>query len=176
MKSAGTIPEGRCFVCLLSSAPLFMRPGATKFEIAASMQKKLLMPPGLDVQTWSKPMMEPSITFEVPPQIRKFAEESVDQTEKAISSFLQSATSSIGAMPVPMTGVAKHALAITEANLQESFAHAKKLINAKDLSEVIRLQSEFLRRQFDLAINQAKQMTAETTAAARDAEIRAVAP
>ena len=33
-------------------------------------------------------MMDPKMTMEVPPQVREFAEKSVDQAEKAISSFI----------------------------------------------------------------------------------------
>ena len=35
-------------------------------------------------------MMDPKMTMEVPPQVREFAEKSVDQAEKAISSFIES--------------------------------------------------------------------------------------
>ena len=48
-------------------------------------------------------MMDPKMTMEVPPQIREFAEKSVDQAEKAISSFIESATKSIATVPGPMT-------------------------------------------------------------------------
>ena len=47
-----------------------------------------------------------------------------------------------------MTDIAKQTLAITEKNLKASFEHARKLIEAEDINEVMRLQSEFLRTQF----------------------------
>ena len=50
-----------------------------------------------------------------------------------------------------MTDIAKQTLAITEKNLKASFEHARKLIQAKDVNEVMRLQSEFLRTQFAAA-------------------------
>jgi hypothetical protein len=68
---------------------------------------------------------------------REFAEKSVDQTEKAISSSMDSASRSVAMVPGPMTDVAKHALAIAEA--KASFDHARKLLNAKDVNEVMQL-------------------------------------
>jgi phasin len=115
-------------------------------------------------------MMDPKLTMEVPPQVREFAEKSVDQTEKAISSFMDSASRSVAMVPGPMTDVAKNALAIAEANLKASFDHARKLLHAKDVNEVMQLQSEFLRNQFGAATEQFKQMTGATVTAAEDAK------
>jgi phasin len=89
--------------------------------------------------------------MEVPLQIREFAKKSIDQTEKAISSFIDSASKSVALAPGPMTDIAKQTLAITEKSLKASFEHARKLIQAKDVNEVMRLQSEFLRTQFAAA-------------------------
>lgn len=103
--------------------------------------------------------MDPKLKLEVPQQVREFAEKSVDQAEKAISSFVQSAAKSMAMVPGPMTSVATQALAISEANLKASFDHARKLMQAKDINEVMQLQSEFLRSQFGAAQEQFKQMT-----------------
>jgi|SRR6266850_2932868 phasin len=114
-------------------------------------------------------MMDPKLTMEVPPQIREFAEKSVDQTEKAISSFMELANKSVVTVPGPMTEIAKQALANTEANLKASFEHARKLVQAKDINEIMQLQSEFLRSQSAAATDQIKQMTGATISAT-DAE------
>ena len=101
-------------------------------------------------------MTDPKLTMEVPAQVREFAEKSVDQAERAISSFMDAASKSVVVVPGPMTDVAKQVLAITEANLKASFEHARKLMQAKDIGEVMQLQSEFLRNQFGVAINSSK--------------------
>jgi phasin len=108
------------------------------------------------------------MTMEIPPQVREFAEKSVDQAEKAVSIFLGSASKSVPVTPGPMTDVAKQVLAITEANLKSSFEYARKLMQAKDISEVMQLQSDFLRNQFGVATDQFKQMTAGVASAAKD--------
>jgi phasin len=106
--------------------------------------------------------------MEVPAQVREFEEKSVDQAEKAISSFMDSASKSVAMVPGPMTDVAKQALAITEKNLKASFEHARKLMHAKDINEVMQLQSEFLRNQYGAATEQFKLMTGGTITAAND--------
>src|SRR5450432_3528979 len=113
-------------------------------------------------------MMDPKLTMEVPAQVREFAEKSVDQAERAISSFMDSASKSVAMAPGPMTDVARQTLAITEANLKSSFEYARKLMQAKDISEVMQLQSDFLRNQFGVATEQFKKMTGGATSAAED--------
>jgi len=114
-------------------------------------------------------MMNSKMTMEVPPQIREFAEKSVDQAEKAISSFIESATKSIATVPGPMTEVAKQVLAITEASLKAQFEQARKLMQAKTINEVMSLQSEFMRDQFGAATDQFKKMTSSMLSAGKNA-------
>jgi len=113
--------------------------------------------------------MDPKMTMEVPPQIREFAEKSVDQAEKAISSFIESATKSIATVPGPMTEVAKQVLAITEASMKAQFEQARKLMQAKSINEVMQIQSEFMRDQFGAATEEFKKMTSSMLSAGRDA-------
>jgi phasin len=112
--------------------------------------------------------MDPKLTMDVPPQVRDFAKKSVDQAEKAVSTFLDSASKSVAMAPGPMTDVAKQVLAITEKNLKASFEHARKLMLAKDIGEVMQLQSDFLRSQFGIATEQLKKTTGEAASAADD--------
>jgi hypothetical protein len=70
--------------------------------------------------------------------------------------------------PGPVTDVAKHALAITEQNLKASFEHARKLMEAKDVGEVMQLQTDFLRNQFGIATEQFKKMAGGAVAGAND--------
>jgi phasin len=114
-------------------------------------------------------MMDQKIKMEVPAQVREFAQTSVEQVEKAISSFMESASKSVAMVPGPMTDVAKQALAITEANLKASFDHARKLMKAQDIDEVMTLQSEFMRKQFGSVTEQFQRMTGGTASAAKDA-------
>jgi len=67
-----------------------------------------------------------------------------------------------------MNDVAKQALAIAEANVKASFEHTRKLMEARDIAEVMQLQTEFLRSQFGVATGQFKQMAGDVTSAAKD--------
>ena len=110
-------------------------------------------------------MSDPKMIMEVPPQVRDFAVKSVDQAQRAISSFMESASKSVVMVPGPMGDVAKQALEITEKNLKLSLDHARKLMNAKDIGEVMQLQTDFLRNQFGLATEQSNQMSGASSAA-----------
>jgi phasin len=110
--------------------------------------------------------MDPKLTMEVPPQVRELAEKSADQAERTVSSFMQAASQSVSMVPGPVTDIAKQALAIIEANLKASFDHARKLTQAKDLEEVMHLQSEFLHNQSAAVTDQFKRMTKSSTISA----------
>ena len=112
-------------------------------------------------------MVDPKMMMEVPSQVRDMALNSVNQAEAAMSSFMQSASKSVDAVPAPMGDVAKKAFALSEKNLKASFDHARNLMQAKDIGEIMRLQSEFIRSQFEVATEQFKQVTS-SAAAARD--------
>ena len=109
-------------------------------------------------------MSDPKMVMEVPPQVRDFAVKSVDQAQRAISSFMESASKSVIMVPGPMSDVAKQTLEITEKNLKLSLDHARKLMHAKDISEVMQLQTEFLRNQFGLATEQSNQISGVSSA------------
>jgi phasin len=113
-------------------------------------------------------MIDQKMKMQVPAQVREFAENSVDQAEKAISSFMESASKSVAMAPGPMTDVAKQTLAITEANLKASVDHARNLMKAKDIDEVMNLQSEFMRKQYGTVTEQFQRMTGGTASAAKD--------
>ena len=98
------------------------------------------------------------MTIEVPAQLREMAVKSVDTAEAAINSFLESASRSVQVVPAPMGDVAKQALSISEKNLKAAFDHARKLMQAEDLSEVMRLQTEFVRSQYSVAAQQFQQL------------------
>jgi phasin len=106
----------------------------------------------------------------IPDQLRDLALRTVEQAEKAVSSFIESASKSVATVPGPMTELAKQALAISEKNLQASFEHARKLMQAKDISEVMRLQSEFIRNQFGVVSEQFKQMASGAVSSSNEIE------
>ncbi len=63
-----------------------------------------------------------------------------------------------------MIDIAKQTLAITEKNLKASFEHARKLMQAKDINEVMQLHSEVLRTQCAVATEPLKKVDGESAA------------
>ena len=113
-------------------------------------------------------MPDSKIKMEIPAQVRELAEKSLDQTDKAFSSFMEAASKSVSMFPGPMTNVAIQVLAITESNLKASLIHAKKLVQAKDIDEIMQLQSEFMRNQFGAGAEQFKQILGGAPSGAND--------
>ena len=96
--------------------------------------------------------------LEVPAQIKEVAEKTIDQAERGFSAFIEAANKSVSMIPNPTTDMSLKALSLTEQNMKAAFDHAKKLLQAKDLQEAMRLQAEFLKAQHETATEQLKEM------------------
>ena len=105
--------------------------------------------------------------FEVPNELRDFAERSVEQARKAFEGFLAVAQRTAGvagdAASTTQGGaksVGAHVLAYTEQNVIAAFDLAHKLVRAKDPQEAFALQSEYLKTQLAALQTQAKELGA----------------
>jgi phasin len=93
--------------------------------------------------------------YEVPTEMREFAERSVAQARKAFESFMGAVQKSTTAIEPPagnpaLTGakdMSAKAVAFAESNVNAAFDLAEKLVHAKDVQEVMALQTEFLKAQ-----------------------------
>jgi len=103
-------------------------------------------------------MTEQQFKLEVPAQIKEVAEKTIDHAERGCSAFIEAATKSVSMIPNPTTDMSLKALSLTEQNMKAAFDHAKKLLQAKDLQEAMRLQAEFLKAQYETATEQLKEM------------------
>ena len=105
--------------------------------------------------------------LEVPPELRDLAEKTIDQAEKAFGLFFDAASKSMGTIPGPGTEVSKQALSFTEQNMRAAFEHARKLVQATDLQEAMRIQSDFLRSQFTNAGEHMREITGKIMSAGK---------
>jgi phasin len=110
--------------------------------------------------------------YEIPAEIRDFAEKSVEQARKAFEGFAgaaQKALNSFDLTPLPLQSGAKEvsatALSHAEVNVKAAFDLAQKLVHAKDLNEVLQLQSEYMKNQLELIQQQAKELGTALTKA-----------
>ena len=105
--------------------------------------------------------------FEIPNELRDFAERSVEQARKAFEGFLTVAQRASGvagdATNTSQSGaksVSAHVLAFTEQNVNAAFDLAHKLVKAKDPQEALALQSEYMKAQLAALQSQAKELSA----------------
>jgi phasin len=103
--------------------------------------------------------------YQIPNEIRDFAEKSVEQARKAFEGFAgaaQKALTSVDLSAFPLQSGAKDvsvkALSHAEANVKAAFDLAQKLVHAKDVQEVLQLQSDYVKTQLELIQEQAKEL------------------
>jgi phasin len=108
-------------------------------------------------------------------QFRAFAERGVAQSNEAYERMKsgaewaqKTAASSAETMRAATSELSLKAIATMRANAEAGFNHLEALAHAKSFSEVIELQTSFLRAQFDTVVAQAKDIQAAATKAAED--------
>lgn len=108
---------------------------------------------------------EPFEQFAMPTEMRAFVEQSVTQAKNAFDGFIQAANQAMGqfqgqaqAARGSANEIAQKSMAYAEQNMAATFEFAEKLIKAKDPTEVMRLQSEFLGRQMQALSSQIQEL------------------
>jgi len=117
---------------------------------------------------------DPTWNFDVPTQMRQFAEQSVEQAKKAVDGFLTAAQKTASTLETQANtaqagakDVREKVMGFAEENINNSFDFAQKLVRAKDIQEVMRLQQEFLAQQMQAMQSQAKDLGASAAQAAK---------
>jgi phasin len=114
--------------------------------------------------------------FEIPKEMRAMAEASFDQARKAFEKFLSSAQATAGSIEergatvrAGAKDISATAMSYAEKNVQASLDYAQSLLQAKDLTEVMRLHSEYVQAQMRSLAEQASEMGQIVSRAAMDA-------
>ena len=114
--------------------------------------------------------------FEVPKEIRSIAEASFEQARKTFEKFLAGAQATAGSLEersatvrAGAKDIGGKAMAYAEKNVQASLDYAQSLLHAKDLSEVMKLHSEYVQAQMRSLAEQASEMGQIVSRAALDA-------
>jgi hypothetical protein len=115
-------------------------------------------------------------SFESPPELRDLAEKNVEQARAAYGHFMDFLTQAVAAWAgtpaaSEMSGfraVQEKAVAFAKENAERSFALASDLARAKDVQEVITLQSRFVQTQMQTFGIQAQQISWLMADAMRD--------
>jgi phasin len=105
--------------------------------------------------------------YQIPTEMRDFAEKSVEQARKAFEGFMGAAQRAAGTVEGTAETVQTNAKDLTakafeaaETNVNAAFELARNLVQAKDLQEVMALQTEYLKTQFSAVQSQAKDLGA----------------
>jgi phasin len=114
--------------------------------------------------------------FEIPNEVRSMAEASFEQARQTFEKFLTSAQATAGTIEergasvrAGAKDIGQKAVAYAEKNVQASLDYAQSLLKAKDLTEVMRLHSDYVQGQMRSLAEQASEMGQIVSKAAMDA-------
>jgi phasin len=103
--------------------------------------------------------------FEIPKEMRSMAEAGVEQTRRSFEKFLASAEATAGSLEergntvrAGAMDISAKAIAFAEKNVEASLDHAQSLVQAKDLSEMMRLHGEYVQTQMRALAEQASEI------------------
>ena len=103
--------------------------------------------------------------FEIPKEMRSMAEASFEQTRKTFEKFVASAQATADTLEernatvrAGAKDIRSKAVGYAEQNVQTSLDYAQALLNAKDLTEVMRLHGEYVQGQMRALAEQASEM------------------
>ena len=114
--------------------------------------------------------------FEIPKEMRSMADAGLEQARKTFEKFIASAQATAGSLEergVTVRAGAKDvgakAISYAEKNVQASLDYAQSLLHAKDLTEIMRLHSEYVQSQMRSLAEQASEMSQIVSRAAMEA-------
>src|SRR6188768_2165929 len=114
--------------------------------------------------------------FEIPKEMRSMAEAGLGQARKTFEKFLSGAEATAGtieekgaAVRAGAREVSAKAMSYAEKNVQASLDYAQSLLQAKDMTEVMRLHSEYVQSQMRSLAEQASEMSQIVGKAAMEA-------
>jgi phasin len=102
--------------------------------------------------------------YEIPAEMRDFAEKSVEQARKAIDGFMGAAQKTVdtfegsaNTVQASAKDMTRKTFAYAEQNIAAAFDLAQKMVRAKDMQEAMQYQAEFVRSQFEAMQTQMKE-------------------
>lgn len=109
---------------------------------------------------------EGSASFEIPAEMRAFAEKSVEQAKEAFNTFISAAQHSVTAAENQalsarsgVRDVGEMAIDFTKRNIASSFEFAERLMHAKDAQELVALHADYVKNQLATLTDQAKELS-----------------
>ncbi len=103
------------------------------------------------------------------PDMTAMVAQSVEQARGAMANYFQFLQKSMSASPWAGTDQTKTLRDYAERNVASAFEYADKLIHAKDIQDLVRIQTEFVQKQLQTLGEQTKELGETATKAAAGA-------
>lgn len=97
--------------------------------------------------------------FEIPTDVRKMTEQSMEQVRTAINSYLQFFQRAVPGAPLSGNELSNKVLRYAEHNVANAFEFAQRLVQLKDVQDLLKLQNEFIQSQMQAMTEQAKDLS-----------------
>ena len=104
--------------------------------------------------------------FEIPPQVRELAEKNIDQARKFYDQWMEGisqvmnmwSSTPAGEMVPGFDSLRERAITFAKDNAEAAFAQAEKLAQAKDVQDLMTLQSHYAQAQMRSYATQAQEL------------------
>ena len=111
-------------------------------------------------------MMAENKPFEIPPQVRELAEKNIDQARKFYDQWMEGisqvmnmwSSTPAGEMVPGFDSLRERAITFAKDNAEAAFAQAEKLAQAKDVQDLMTLQSHYAQAQMRSYATQAQEL------------------
>jgi hypothetical protein len=97
---------------------------------------------------------------------RTIMAQNIEQARGAMASYFRILENQMSKLPLGETDQAKTFRSYVERNVAASFKFSDKLLHAKDLEDVVRLQAEFFQTQLQALTEESKDLGEEASKAA----------
>ena len=103
--------------------------------------------------------------FEIPTDMRKMTEQSLEQVRTAINGYLQVFQRGIPSNVMGRSELTDKVFGYAERNVASSFEFAQGLVQVRDIQGLVSLQTEFFQAQMQAMTEQAKDLSETATKA-----------
>ena len=101
--------------------------------------------------------------FEIPTDMLKMIEQSMEQVATAINGYLQFFQRSVPSNLMGGSELSNKVLIHAEHNVASAFAFARRLLQVRDPQDLFMLQTEFIRAQMQAMVEQARDLSETAT-------------
>jgi phasin len=103
--------------------------------------------------------------FEIPSELRAFTEKSVEQAKQAFDGFISAAHRTVSTLEGQAVSarqdaqnMGEKAVSFAEQNIASSFEFAQNVVRAKNVEDMLKLQTDYIRSQIQTLTDQAKEL------------------